>query len=450
MTFTRAASNSPLCVPARACLASGLEYNRCRVYNNGYTYPLDQKTFYTVLKDGGYNVGEVGKSDLHKPVFFWGRDGWIDQMGKLGFTHTIDNEGKYDLLWSAFQEPCGPYAQFLMEEGLMDDHCRDYVKRYLDAENSEAAMLPDYAYADNWVADNALRVLKALYKEEKPWMMTVNFPGPHDPWDVTAGMKKRWETVRFPVPAGYQGDPEAVNGVRQNYAAILENIDRNIGRILDQLRADGQYDNTVVIYCSDHGEMLGDCNRYAKSVPHRSSVHIPLIIAGPGVQKNVVRDDLVQLNDLAQTIVDFAGLSMPEAPASLSLKAVTEGMADGLPRKAQFCGLDTSLKDENKTRGYENYAGYLKTKKDSDYIDAYNKRYQLTPGKVDMTSMKKIAPWECVITGEYKLVLFKDGSYQLYDLKRDIWETHNIAEGNEEIIRGLLKEHHPQRPFSYQ
>ena len=78
-TFTRAVTNSPLCVPARACLAAGRHYDRCGAYNNSFNYPLDQKTFYSVLKDGGYNVGGVGKFDVHKPILFWGRDGWIER-----------------------------------------------------------------------------------------------------------------------------------------------------------------------------------------------------------------------------------------------------------------------------------------------------------------------------------------------------------------------------------
>src|SRR5229473_7578352 len=69
--FTNAVVASPLCAPSRACLASGKEYDRCRVRDNGEDYPVDQKTYYTLLKDGGYHTAACGKIDLHKATRDW-------------------------------------------------------------------------------------------------------------------------------------------------------------------------------------------------------------------------------------------------------------------------------------------------------------------------------------------------------------------------------------------
>jgi arylsulfatase A-like enzyme len=73
--FTRAVTPAPLCAPARACLASGLEYYRCRVPSNAQNYPLDQPTVYQLLRGAGYHVMGCGKFDLHKPELDWGLDG---------------------------------------------------------------------------------------------------------------------------------------------------------------------------------------------------------------------------------------------------------------------------------------------------------------------------------------------------------------------------------------
>ena len=75
ITFTNAITSSPLCAPARACLARGLRYNRCGVVDNQVNFPVNKKTYYYILREYGYCVSAVGKLDLHKPTFYWGLDG---------------------------------------------------------------------------------------------------------------------------------------------------------------------------------------------------------------------------------------------------------------------------------------------------------------------------------------------------------------------------------------
>ena len=98
--FARAITPSPLCAPARACLAAGREYDRCGVPNNKFDYPLSQPTYYQALRDAGYRVAGVGKFDLHKATLDWGLDG-SRLIREWGFTEGIDNEGKMDAIASA-------------------------------------------------------------------------------------------------------------------------------------------------------------------------------------------------------------------------------------------------------------------------------------------------------------------------------------------------------------
>ena len=412
VTFTNTVSSAPLCAPARACLAAGLHYHRCRVKGNYENYPLDQKTYYSVLKKNGYYVGSVGKLDLHKPTLYWGLNGWIPDLEKLGFTHVIDNEGKWDAIQSVIMEKDekgrrkrvkptnfkskGPYLKYLADNDLLITHVDDFMKRFGKKNlNSDPTPLPEHAYCDNWLTNNAINMLRE-FPSDKPWHLVVNFTGPHDPWDVTERMKKAWQGISFPSPN--MGDRKKIEEeieVRQNYAAMLENIDRNIGLILDEVDKRGELDNTIIIYASDHGEMLGDFESYGKTRPQRGSVKIPLVIAGPNIKKGIYSDALVELQDLTSTIIDYAGAEMSEAKDSISLRRILEGK-DEVHRKFQISALDLS--------------------------------------KVG------VKEWMMISDGEFKLVIEDGERYRLYNLKDDPWENNDISEENPLILNKLLKE----------
>ena len=127
---------------------------------------------------------------------------------------------------------------------------------------------------------------------------------------------------------------------------------------VDRLKRDRE---TVVIYSADHGEMLGDRNRFFKSVPYQPAVHIPLVISGPGVLQNNRCGALVQLHDLAATITGFAGLSMPPGVDSKSLLPLAAN--DGAPpvRGYQYAALYTHMRESGgPAAGYEEYAEFQK------------------------------------------------------------------------------------------
>ncbi|MBP1960817.1 sulfatase family protein [Paenibacillus aceris] len=387
-TFTKAITPSPLCAPARACLASGLRYHRCGVEGNHDNYPLEQRTFYSVLKEQGYNVGGVGKFDLHKASHWWGLDGWIDELGTLGFTHGVDNAGKIDAIVSGREEPKDPYMQFLYERGLADIHLKDMTGRGNSTLQTE---LPDDAYCDNWLSQNGVRLLRE-FQQDQPWFMVVNFTGPHNPWDVTQSMKERWKDIPFPLPVGSELDPAEITEIRQNYAAMLENIDRNVGMLLAEVEARGEIDRTVIIYASDHGEMLGDYNKFGKTRPERASVHIPLVISGPGILEHVHSEALVELQDLAGTIVELAGGTMEEAKDSASLVPILMGKHVA-HRPYQISAL-SKIKNNGST-------------------------------------------WISISDGQYKLIVSGEQDKRLYSVISDPWETENIASVEEETVTRL-------------
>lgn len=323
--FTRATTPSPLCAPARACLAAGLSYRASPVANNSDDFPLDRPTLYSRLRDAGYQTGSVGKLDLHKATLRWGTDGQRS-MDAWGFTHGRDSEGKLDAVRSYIEsgrEPQGPYMAFLAERGLADAHAADFGARdpWL---GTDPTPLPADAYCDNWIGGSGIETIRS-FDADRPWFLVVNFTGPHNPQDVTREMADWYADVQFPAATGNDDlNPEHLNQIRRNYAAMCENIDHWLGRLLEEIETRGESEETIVVFSSDHGEMLGDLNRWGKSVWYQHSIGIPLVVAGPSVARRR-RDELVQLQDLTPTFLGAAGAEPLPGADSCSLEPILAG-----------------------------------------------------------------------------------------------------------------------------
>lgn len=384
--FTNALTPSPLCAPARACLAAGKEYDRCRVESNKVIYPLDQTTFYTLLRDSGYHVMGCGKFDLHKAAPTWGLDG-KNFLNDWGFSDGIDSAGKHDAINSGKVEPKDPFMAMLEKRGLREAHIEDFKKRGQVGKSAVfPSPLPDDAYGDNWVGQNGIDLIRNAPKG-KPWFLQVNFPGPHEPWDITKSMDQLYKGTQFPQPnGGKELTPEQHVAVRRNYSAMVTNIDRWTGIYLDELAKRGELENTIVIYSSDHGEMLGDHNRWAKVVPYQGSVGVPLTVAGPGVRKGFVAKGPATTMDIAATCLDIAGAKTPADMDSKSFLPLIKGTSD----------------------------------KHRDYV------------------LSGLGTWRLAFDGRYKLV-HDENDFLLYDLQTDPLENKNIAADNPAIVERMSK-----------
>jgi choline-sulfatase len=355
LTLTRAFTPSPACAPARAAVVSGREFDRCGVRGNGDDYPLDQPTYFAMLRDAGYHVLACGKLDLHKDSYIWGLDG-RGRMREWGLTDMIDNSGKGDGFSSYLTaEPKGtakdPYYAYL---DSLDPPLGAFVANELSARraafdtrwwgDTTPIDIDDAHYCDNWLARNGLELLGRVPRGE-PWHLVVNFVGPHPSMDITRAMERRYRgpdrlVDGFPQPAGYQGPfpPEQHQRIRQNYAAMIENIDAWLGRYLEAVAARGELDDTVVVYSSDHGEMLGDRGLWGKSVPFQPSVSVPLVVAGAGVAARGTYAGPASLVDLAATFVELAG-GQPAADWDSRSLVPLLGGATRSHRDAAFTGL---------------------------------------------------------------------------------------------------------------
>lgn len=323
---------SPLCAPSRASLAGGMRPHQLGVNDNGQDFPTDRVTFYQLLRDSGYRVGAVGKTDLHKATHQNGPDGWTERMGKLGFTETVDSAGKWDAVNHCRPTPHDPYTRYLAEQGLLEVHLDDFARRRAGRPKPSAwpTPLPQSAWTDEFVGRAGLDML-SHFPREAPWFLQVNFPSPHEPFDAPAEYLSRYDGVEFPGPFDPDDRQTAAEhqACRRNYAAMVEAVDEWCGRFIRLVAERGELDQTLVVYASDHGEMLGDHGRWGKSVYYEPSMGVPLLAAGPGVSgAGRVSEALVELPDLGPTFLELAGLEPPQEWEARSLRRVFAGETD--------------------------------------------------------------------------------------------------------------------------
>jgi arylsulfatase A-like enzyme len=403
--FTNAVCAAPVCAPSRACLASGREYDRCGVVDNGDNYPLDQPTYYGRLRDGGYHVMGVGKIDLAKATGDWGLDG-RGHIKEWGFSDQVNCCGKGDGMAAYLRAPVGakdPYYAYLDSRTPPRgrDCAADFKRRRSNYPHSwwgdtDPCPLDDEDYCDNWIARTGLELLERAPREQ-PWHLVVNFTGPHPPEDITRAMERRVRGPErvlsgLPEPYGYHGPLDAANlmRTRQNYTAMIENIDRWLGVYLDRLEARGELEHTIVVYASDHGEMLGDHGRWGKSLPFQASMGVPLFVAGAGIARGRVISAPATIMDLAATFLDYGGVARPDDMDSRSLRPLLESR-ERAGREAALSGLRVA---------------------EGDFRVAYDGRYKLVRG-------------------------FGDEPLRLWDLEADPREAVNLAERQPADVKRL-------------
>jgi arylsulfatase A-like enzyme len=355
--FTNAICPSPVCNPSRASIASGYEYDRCGVTANIFDYQLDRPTYYQRLRDeAGYHVMGCGKFDL-QTGFSLGPTG-DEGVERWGFSEAMFNPAKNNTvrryLSDSNNEPSDPYMQYLAEEGWLEAHVRDYHNRSFETGSAgvvekDNAMwtatfptpLPEDVYYDEWITETGLELLRGAPTDE-PWFLEVNFQNPHHPWDITESMYGVYRNPDVDFPDPVDSDlpiaAETHAEIRRNYAAMIEHLDDSVGRFLTALEKRGELENTLVVFSSDHGEMLGDYGQWEKQSPRQPSVGVPLVMAGPNVEPRDAVDHPATILDLHATFLDIAGLDPGEDIDSTSLAPFLADNGE-YPREVVYSGL---------------------------------------------------------------------------------------------------------------
>lgn len=334
MVFRQCRVNSPLCGPSRASLAAGMRYHNVGVPDNYADFDPTRSTFMKELRNAGYRVAVIGKSDLHKKSHLHGIDGWSERLGQLGFTDAIDMGGKRDSAWVKGREkPIEPYMAWLHKEGLADTVLNDLDRRsYRDANPvksgqgiaTEPLPVSRKYQADDFVGERSREMLHG-FPRNAPWFLQINWGSAHPPFDAVAELLSRYQDTVFSDPVDSDDAFTDHQAVRRQYAAMIEGMDEWMGRIIEAVAARGELENTIIVLSADHGDMLGDKGLWNKSHPFDPAIHVPLVIQGPGVRASVQTNALVELMDLAATFVDLARLPVPANWDARSLVAVLKG-----------------------------------------------------------------------------------------------------------------------------
>jgi choline-sulfatase len=325
--FAAASTPSPICVPARAALATGRPLHEMgRYFDNADAYDGGVRSWHHALREAGRSVVSIGK--LH----FRGLQG--DDHGLSAeqlAMHIVD--GKGDLLGLIRDEGSPPRKGAAKMSAAAGPGESDYT-RY-DRDIAAAAQV--------WLREEAPR-------QDKPWCLFVSLVTPHFPLTAPPEHFYRYAARPMPVPKLYAKDERPRHPFLADYAAtvpydahvrdeatmqrmmagyygLVSFMDEQVGKILQCLEECGLSGNTRVLYSSDHGDNVGARGLWGKSTMYEESVGIPMILAGEGVPAGQVVGTPVSLTDVYATVLDAVGVQEAPPDGSLSLIGVAWGEA---------------------------------------------------------------------------------------------------------------------------
>lgn len=322
--FTHAFSSNPVCQPARHDLLTGVSARHHGYYGNTGRPIADYglATVPRLLTEAGYQTFAVGKMHFTPP------------REHHGFAHMFLMEE----LPTCKEDDA--YVQYLEKVGYGHVRCQHGV-RPLFYHTPQPSRVPEEHHGAAWIAHKTIDLLRT--ERDRPFFLFASWVGPHPPYYVPRRYLDMYRDKPlpppFPSPSGDRRhclpspeNPEPgslrMTRLREAYFGAITLIDTQIGRILDELESSGLMENTLIVFMTDHGELLGDRGCYQKMAPYDSAARIPLIVAGPGLPRNTPEHCPVTTWDVSTTILDAAGLVPPEKPVWLGRSLLDRATRD--------------------------------------------------------------------------------------------------------------------------
>jgi len=417
--FTHAFCQSPICSPSRASFLTGMYPSAVGVNGNGFLrFPrhFEDRLITKALGDAGYDCGLIGK--LHLASAFLRREERVND-GYDTFQYSHDHKGG--------NERGNEYVEWIKAQGI--DHNTVLQARGIasldDYRNShehigfggfmeptaEADNVPPRLHQTYWCTEKAIEFIRRNRECDKPWLLSVNPFDPHPPFDAPYEYYRRYDPESLPGAHFAEGDLEhqrrleAANIDFQNrarhpddlrhkhlqasYYAMIEFLDREFGRLLTFLDESGLRENTIIIFMSDHGEMLGDHGLVLKGCRfYEGLMRVPLMISWLGRVQPRIHDELVELVDIAPTLYELAGMDVPLWVQGRSLAS-------------RICGGELNAPHREFVRA-EHYAA-------TNLADATH------------ATMYRDRRWKLVVYHQKKLC-------ELFDLENDPWEHKDLSQ----------------------
>ena len=321
--FDKAYSATPTCVPARVSLMTGLKAEtHGRVgYADGITFNVEE-TLPRAFREAGYHTQAIGK------MHYWperGRIGFDDVILHDGYLHASRDRHRpieeFDDYVPWLREQAGePARADYIDNGVS---CNSIVARPWDKKES--------LHPTNWAVTQAERW---LYRRDPtvPFFLYLSFHRPHAPLDPPQWAFDKYTSKQLtpPVRGDWTGrldplrrnfDPEAhvaeyrqdmVDEARAGYYGLMTHVDHQISRLLQILGEFQLTENTIVAFTSDHGDMMGDHGMWRKGYAYEGSSHVPFLLSGPGIPAGARSDAVVELRDIMPTLLEAAGIPIPE------------------------------------------------------------------------------------------------------------------------------------------
>jgi arylsulfatase A-like enzyme len=334
MVFDACYTTSPICMPARISLITGLYPHNGghSVWGNALNYfvPPEAAPMFRDIQRAGYTTAQIGK--LH----WMTGAGWKgsfasaeDYRRALGLDRVVDVSGPPD---SANDR--SPYADHLKKLGLLDAVAADLKERYVKGEfEPRASLVKPADYHDSFVTGAAINFIHEQPKE-KPFCLVVSLHSPHPPLDAPGEFATMYDPEKLTLPANV---PESFKRERRtidrtelrrllaNYLGKISLVDFNIGRLIEAMKARGTWDDALVVFTADHGEMMGAHSALTKGVFYEESARVPLVVRWPGHVKPGRTPALAQMFDVYPTIVEAIGGELTPGRFAKSLLPVAIG-----------------------------------------------------------------------------------------------------------------------------
>lgn len=329
--FENAYAATPSCVPARASILTGM--SQASTGRVGYQDRVPWNYEHTIageFSNADYHTQSIGKMHVYPTRNLCGFHNVVLHDGYMHY-----NRFKFNVKTIESFDYLDDYLHWM--RGRLHGHV-DIGDLGLDCNSSTVARpwhLAEEFHPTNWLTTESIDFLRRR-DPTKPFFLKMSYVRPHPPFDPPAAFYDMYRDLDLPTaPIGDWAEAEdkgraglspitesgivpehRLKRAQAAYYALITHVDHQIGRFINALQEFGVFYNTVILFVSDHGELLGDHNLFRKSLPYEGSAKIPFILSDPGNQlkmkKNQRIEHVVELRDIMPTLLDATNLPIPD------------------------------------------------------------------------------------------------------------------------------------------